>query len=319
MARILVTGGAGFIGSNLCAHLLERGDTVCALDNFNSFYDPAIKRRNVEALQRFDQFRLVEGDICDTPQVEALFQEFLPDAVMHLAAWAGVRPSLEQPAVYARNNVEGTAVLFEAGRKLKGLRFCMASSSSVYGGQTEVPFHEGMDVDSPISVYAATKRACEIMAQTWHSLYGMHIWCLRFFTCYGRGQRPDLAIHKFTRLIDSGQPIQMFGDGSTYRDYLYIDDCVQGVTAALDRCQGYQVINIGESRPVRLDRLIEVIEEALGKKAVIQRLPEQPGDVPRTYADVSLAGELLDYQPSMEIEEGVRRFVEWYRSEQAAE
>jgi len=318
MARIIITGGAGFIGSNLAQSLLERGDEVCVLDNFNDFYDPAIKEANAERLAQHERFRLVRGDICDAPLVNALFQEFLPDAVMHLAAWAGVRPSLEKPAVYARNNVEGTTVLLEAGRRLSNLRFCMASSSSVYGGQTEVPFREDMDVDSPISVYAATKRSCEIMARTYNTLYGMNTWCLRFFTCYGPGQRPDLAIHKFTKLIDSGQPIPVFGDGSTYRDYLYIDDCVKGVTAALDRCQGYQVINIGESRPVRLDRLIEVIESALGKKAVIERLPEQPGDVPRTFADVSLAAKLLDYAPGMEIEEGVARFVAWYREQSSA-
>jgi UDP-glucuronate 4-epimerase len=315
MAHLLVTGGAGFIGSHVAAALLARGDRVTVVDNFNAFYDPSIKRRNAAALAAKTGFTLVEGDICDGPRMDALFAEQRFDAVIHLAAWAGVRPSLEQPLTYTRNNVDGTTCLFEAARNhTPKTRFVMASSSSVYGGVNDVPFREDMDVDRPISVYAATKRACEIMARTYNTLYGMNLWCLRFFTCYGPSQRPDLAIHKFTRLIYEGKPLPFYGDGSASRDYLYIDDCVAGVLAASDRCNGYEVVNLGEERTVRLDELVAILEKQIGKRAVLQRLPNQPGDVPRTCADVTKARRLLGYQPTTAIETGIARFLEWYRA-----
>ena len=314
MANIIVTGGAGFIGSNLTRSLLKRGDRVCVVDNFNDFYDPAIKRDNYASLKAHGDVSLHEGDICDFDSMQALFAEFKPDAVAHLAAWAGVRPSLEKPLTYVRNNIEGTTALFEVAKAFPDLRFVMASSSSVYGGQNEVPFREDMDVDHPISVYAATKRACEIMASTYHHLYGMNIWCIRFFTCYGPSQRPDLAIHKFTKLIENDEEIPVFGDGSASRDYLYVDDCVEGVMAALDRCKGYDVVNLGESRTIELSELVSLIEETLGKSAKVKRLPNQPGDVPRTWADVSKAAELLGYAPGTQIEEGLKHFVDWFRN-----
>ncbi|MCA8939718.1 MAG: GDP-mannose 4,6-dehydratase, partial [Planctomycetes bacterium] len=217
--------------------------------------------------------------------------------------------------VYVDNNVNGTTTLFEVAKNFKNLRFVMASSSSVYGGCNEAPFKESADVDKPISVYAATKRACEIMAQTYHHLYGMDVWCLRFFTCYGPSQRPDLAIHKFTKLIDRDQPVPMFGDGSTCRDYLYIDDCVRGVMSAIDHCKGYEVVNLGESRTVRLDELIALIGKTLGKEPTIDYQPEQPGDVPQTWADLTKAKALLDYDPGTMIEEGLEHFVAWYRGQ----
>ena len=314
MATILVTGGAGFIGSNLVSALLERGDQVVAIDNFNDFYDPAVKHRNIEQSLKHKNFTLVEADICDREAVKQVCSEHKPTAIAHLAAYAGVRPSLENPELYIRNNVEGTTSMLEAARTLKGVNFVLASSSSVYGGSNQTPFVEDMDVDEPISVYAATKRACEILAHTYHKLYSMDIWCIRFFTCYGPAQRPDLAIHAFTRAIDSGESITMFGDGATTRDYLYIDDCVQGVIAAIERCKGYEIINLGEEQRVRLDQLIEVISKELGKPAKIKQEPIHPGDMLHTHSDVSKARKILGYRPSMTIEEGVRKFVEWYRA-----
>lgn len=310
--RVLVTGAAGFIGSHLCETLLGQGRTVVGLDNFDSFYNPAIKRQNLEGCRRNSRFLLVEGDIRDAAAVDRAIEQGV-DAIVHLAARAGVRPSIENPLLYQDVNVNGTAVLLEAARKHAIPRFIFASSSSVYGNNSKVPFSETDPVDHPISPYAATKKAGELLCYTYHHLFGIHATCLRFFTVYGARQRPDLAIHKFTRLIESGRPIPVFGDGSMMRDHTYIDDIIAGVVAALDRANGYRVYNLGESRPISLSVLIESIEKALGRKANIDRQPLQPGDVEKTYADVERAMKELDYEPKTELHAGLRNFVAWFR------
>lgn len=311
--KVLVTGGAGFIGSHLCEALVQRGDTVAALDSFDEFYDPAVKRSNISALQSNDRFSLTEGDIRDQDLVMQVCSGV--DVIVHLAARAGVRPSIEQPALYQDVNVAGTLCMLEAARKHHIKRFVFASSSSVYGNNKKVPFSETDSVDFPISPYAATKKAGELLCHTYDHLFDINITCLRFFTVYGPRQRPDLAIHKFTRLIEAGQPIPVFGDGSMMRDFTYIDDIIAGTIAAVDRCEGYHLYNLGESRPVKLGDLISAIERSLGKKAVIDRRPLQPGDVDRTFADVTLAMRELDYDPATDIDTGLARFVEWFRAQ----
>jgi len=313
MDSAVVTGAAGFIGSHVCEALLARGWQVVGLDSFDPFYDPAVKRDNVSGLLSDERFRLVEGDIRDADAVDGSLAGGA-DVIVHLAARAGVRPSIEQPLVYQDVNVAGTTLLLEAARRHGVGRFVFASSSSVYGNNRKVPFSESDNVDFPISPYAATKKAGELLCHTYHHLYGLSVTCLRFFTVYGARQRPDLAIHKFTRLIESGKPIPVFGDGSMMRDHTYIDDIVAGVLAAVDRCSGYHIYNLGESRPVSLSDLIAAIETALGRKAVIERLPLQPGDVERTYADTSLAEAELGYRPATELAVGLERFVEWFRA-----
>lgn len=311
MQKILVTGAAGFIGSHLCEALLAAGRGVVGLDCFDDFYDPTVKRRNVAAATANPNFKLVEGDIRDTAAVEAAMRGC--DLVVHLAARAGVRPSIENPLLYQDVNVRGTNVILEAMRKLKIGKLVFAGSSSVYGNNRKVPFCETDNVDFPISPYAATKRAGELVCHAYHHLFGMDITCLRFFTVYGARQRPDLAIHKFCRLIESGKPIPVFGDGSMERDHTYIADIIAGVTAAIDRCGGWHIYNLGESRPVALRDLIAAIERALGKKATIERLPMQPGDVDRTFADVSRARAELGYRPTTDIDTGLAEFVKWFR------
>lgn len=313
--KALVTGAAGFIGSHLCERLIGQGWTVAGLDNFDPFYDPAIKRRNVEALSRSDRFTLIEGDIRDAACVASILGREPVSVIVHLAAKAGVRPSIEDPAGYADVNVNGTVTLLEAARKYGVRRFVFASSSSVYGNNEKAPFSETDNVDHPISPYAATKKAGELIGYTYSRLYGMDVTCLRLFTVYGPRQRPDLAIHKFTRLIEAGEPIPVFGDGSMRRDFTYIDDIIDGMTVAMERCRGYRIYNLGESRPVRLDALIGELEQALGKKAILNRLPEQPGDVKQTYADVSRAAAELGYEPKTPIEVGLERFVKWMREQ----
>lgn len=313
MQSILVTGAAGFIGSHVCERLLASGWHVVGLDNFDSFYEPSVKRRNIAACVEHDRFKLVEADIRDRQAVlDACGRDV--GVMVHLAARAGVRPSIEDPPLYQDVNVNGTCVMLEAARAREIKRFIFASSSSVYGNNEKVPFSERDNVDYPISPYAASKKAGELLCHAYHHLFGMDITCLRFFTVYGARQRPDLAIHKFTRLIDSGKPIQMFGDGSMMRDHTYIDDILSGVLAAVERCKGYNIYNFGESEPVALRDLIAAIEKAVGKKAIIQRLPPQPGDVERTYADISLAKAELGYQPKTSLAAGLAKFVEWYRS-----
>jgi len=310
---ILVTGAAGFIGSHLCQKLLAEGQGVVGLDNFDPFYDPAVKRANVTQCKNSKGFEFVEGDIRDVDFVEATLKSRNIDVIVHLAAKAGVRGSIEDPLGYADVNVNGTVVMLEAAKKYGINKFVFASSSSVYGNNKKVPFCESDNVDFPISPYAATKKAGELICHTYSHLYNMNITCLRFFTVYGLRQRPDLAIHKFARLIEAGQAIPVFGDGSMQRDHTYIDDIIDGVVAAMEACKGFEIYNLGNSTPVRLDELISEIEKLLGKKAVLNRLPLQPGDVKQTYADITKASQQLGYIPKTDLAKGLAKFMEWFR------
>ena len=313
--NFLVTGGAGFIGSHVCERLLHAGHAVWAFDDLNAFYDPQLKRRNLRDIQSLAKpFEFVHGDLTDAAAVAALFASVKFDQVIHLAARAGVRPSLEEPALYQRVNVEGTVNVLEAARQTGVKKLILASSSSVYGVNAKVPFVESDPIFTTISPYAASKLACEALGHVYHHIYGLDIVMLRFFTVYGPRQRPDLAIHKFAQLISAGKPIPVFGDGSTARDYTYITDIVDGVMACTERVFGYDIFNLGESQTVKLSRLIELLEAALGKKAVIDRQPLQPGDVPITFADISKARAKLGYNPTVKIEEGIRLFVQWFRN-----
>ena len=313
--NFLVTGGAGFIGSNLCERLLGGGHAVWALDDLNSFYDIAIKQRNIREIQALAKpFTFVHGDITDRSVLDELFREVKFDQIIHLAARAGVRPSLAEPALYQRVNVEGTVNLLEAAR-LNGIKkVTIASSSSVYGVNAKVPFSEADPIFSAISPYAASKLACESLGHVYHHIYDMDIAMLRFFTVYGPRQRPDLAIHKFAELISAGKSIPVFGDGSTARDYTFVSDTVDGILACTTKEFGFEIFNLGESQTVTLSYLIELLENALGKKAVIERKPLQPGDVPITFADISRAKARLGYNPQVKIEQGIPKFVEWFRS-----
>jgi len=315
IGRVLVTGGAGFIGSHLTRRLLARGDRVTALDDFNDFYDPAIKRANVAPFLGRDGYRLVEGDIRDEALVDRLFREGGFTAVVHLAARAGVRPSLAEPILYEDVNCIGTLRLLEAARRHGPDVFVFGSSSSVYGINEKVPFAEDDPVDRPISPYATTKRAGELLCFNYHHLYGLKTPCLRFFTVYGPAQRPEMAIHKFTDLLARGRAVPLFGDGSSRRDYTYVDDILDGVVAALDRAGGFEIFNLGGAETTSLADLVRWIAAELEVEPRIDYLPDQPGDVPITYADVSKAGRLLDYSPKVPIREGLRRFVAWYVAE----
>lgn len=317
MRQVLVTGGAGFIGSHLVEALLASGAAVTVLDNFDSFYDPAIKRRNVAGFAGRSEVSLVEGDLRDARAVESAFAGRKPDVVVHLAARAGVRPSIEDPVLYSDVNLNGTVMLLEACRRHGVTRFVFGSSSSVYGNNTKVPFSETDDVERPISPYAATKRSGELLCATYNALYGFDVHCLRFFTVYGPRQRPEMAIHKFTRLIDGGRPLPRFGDGSTRRDYTFITDIIAGVMRSIERVRGYEIINLGGSRTTRLAELIAHLETRLGKKAIVDAQPDQPGDVVATWADVEKAHRLLGYEPKTPIEAGLTAFVDWYRREGA--
>jgi UDP-glucuronate 4-epimerase len=313
--NFLVTGGAGFIGSHVCERLLLDGHAVWAFDDLNSFYDPQLKQRNVRVLQALARpFEFVFGDLTDRVALEELIASVKFDQIIHLAARAGVRPSLEQPALYQRVNVEGTANLLETARTHGVKKLILASSSSVYGVNSKVPFAESDPIFHPISPYAASKLACEALGHVYHHVYGLDIVMLRFFTVYGPRQRPDLAVHKFARLMQAGKPIPVFGDGSSARDYTYIDDILQGVLACTRQEFGYEIFNLGESDTVTLHRLIELLEQALGRKAVIDRQPAQPGDVPLTCADVSKARKQLGYAPRVKIAEGITRFVDWFKN-----
>jgi UDP-glucuronate 4-epimerase len=310
--NFLVTGGAGFIGSHVCERLLREGHAVWAFDDLNPFYDPQLKRGNIRDLQSLAKpFEFIQGDITDRAALNELFGSVRFDQVIHLAARAGVRPSLLEPALYQRVNVEGTVNILEAARLNGVKKLTLASSSSVYGVNAKVPFSESDPIFSAISPYAASKLACESLGHVYHHVYGLDVAMLRFFTVYGPRQRPDLAIRKFTTFIKARKPIEMFGDGSTARDYTYIDDIVDGVVACTGRHFGYEIFNLGESQTVTLARLIELIEQALGQKAVIQRKPVQPGDVPITFANVEKARAKLGYQPRVKIEQGIPKFVEW--------
>ncbi len=320
--NILVTGGAGFIGSHLCQRLLTLGHAITIVDNFNDFYDPTLKRRNISEIQGTSsslggKLLLQEGDIRDLSFLESVFREGEPEAVIHLAAMAGVRPSIERPALYAEVNLGGTLNLLEASRSAGVRRFLFASSSSVYGNNPKVPFAESDPVDTPISPYAATKKGGELLCHSWHHLYGISVACLRFFTVYGPRQRPDLAINKFARMISSGKSLPIYGDGSSSRDYTYIDDIVQGVVKALewtsDPYPKFDIFNLGGSHPVTLQRLVEMLEQALGLPARREEFPMQAGDVERTYADLTKSSAILGYEPATSIEEGIARFVTWFR------
>ncbi|HMJ26018.1 MAG TPA: GDP-mannose 4,6-dehydratase [Pyrinomonadaceae bacterium] len=315
MKSILITGGAGFIGSHLVDRLLSEGGwQITVVDDFNDFYDPAIKRENVRAPLSHPDYRLVEADIRNPAALEPAFDGTTFDCIVHLAARAGVRPSLKEPRLYVETNINGTLNLLELARTHGVKQFVFGSSSSVYGMNAKVPFSEDDPIFNPISPYAATKAAGELICHSYAHLYDIRIVCLRFFTVYGARQRPDLAIHKFSKLISAGKPIPVFGDGTTRRDYTYIDDIIAGVRAAMDYDQSkYAVINLGESRTVELRELISLIEQALGRRAEIDRQPLQPGDVPQTFADIAKARALLGYDPQTQIEEGIEKFVAWFR------
>ena len=316
--NILITGAAGFIGSNLAERLVGE-HSVIGIDNFDPFYDRSIKESNLSALRKESGFILHEADITDQSAMKRIFTENRPDLVVHLAAKAGVRPSIEDPAGYSRTNIDGTISLLEASRAAGVVDFLFASSSSVYGNTREVPFSETAFVDHPISPYAATKKAGELICHTYSHLHGMRIASLRFFTVYGRRQRPDLAIAKFTRMIDTGEEIPFFGDGSTERDYTYIDDILDGIIGAIDwvgrqKSGTHEVFNLGEGRTTSLSEMVAMIESAIGKKALIRRLPMQPGDVLRTYADVSRAKAAFGYDPSTLLRDGISAYVDYYRA-----
>jgi UDP-glucuronate 4-epimerase len=313
--NFLVTGGAGFIGSHLCERLLQAGHGVWALDDLNPFYDVAIKRGNLREIGQAGQpFTFVPGDVTDAACLDKLFGGVRFDQIIHLAGRAGVRPSLLEPALYQRVNVEGTVQLLEAARRHAIKKIVIASSSSVYGINSRVPFTESDPIFSPVSPYAASKLACEALGHVYHHLYGMDVVLLRFFTVYGPRQRPDLAIHKFARLIDAGKPVPVYGDGSAARDYTYVTDTLDGIMACVQKKFGCEIFNLGESQTVELDYLISLLEKALGKKAIIDRQPAQPGDVPITFADITKARRQLGYRPRVKVEEGIPRFIEWFRS-----
>ncbi|MGC8639309.1 MAG: SDR family NAD(P)-dependent oxidoreductase [Isosphaeraceae bacterium] len=313
--RAIVTGGAGFIGSHLVDRLLDEGAEVIVVDNFDPFYPRARKEQNLRSALARPRCRLVEMDIRDAPAVKRLVEEARPEAIVHLAARAGVRPSIDNPALYADVNVLATVHWLEAAARLEPRpRFVYASSSSVYGDRPDAPFRETDPVDLPVSPYAATKKACELLAFTFHHLYGLPVTGLRFFTAYGPRNRPDLAIAKFTRLIDRGERVPMFGDGTTRRDYTFVADIVDGVVRAIERCKTHHLYNLGNSSPIELRALIEAIAQALGKPPLIDRLPEQPGDVRQTYADIQRASVELGYSPRTSFEEGLAQYVSWYRA-----
>ncbi|PKO98440.1 MAG: epimerase [Bacteroidetes bacterium HGW-Bacteroidetes-9] len=310
MKKVLITGAAGFIGSNLSHRMLQAGYSVIGIDNFDSFYDPQIKHKAIQKLALAPDFKLYEGDIRNRSLLDTVFEIEKPALVIHLAARAGVRPSIEQPELYYDVNVNGTLVLLEAMRKagIKDLLF--ASSSSVYGNNKKVPFSETDSVDNPISPYAATKKAGELLCYTYHHLYNFNIFCLRFFTVYGPGQRPEMAIQQFGRKIAEGLPITLFGDGSTRRDYTFIDDITNGIIASSDNLIGYEILNLGNSDTISLIDLVHNIEETLGEKAIIEWQPMQPGDVEITFADISKAQKLIGYKPDYPVKKGLQKMFQ---------
>jgi UDP-glucuronate 4-epimerase len=311
-SHILITGGAGFIGSHLTRRLLDRGDRVSVLDDFNDFYDPARKRANVAPFLERDDYRLIEGDIRDAELVDRLFREGRFDQVVHLAARAGVRPSLSEPILYEEVNCIGTLRLLEAARRHGPETFIFGSSSSVYGINRKVPFSEDDEINQPISPYATTKRTGELLCFNYHHLYGLKTACLRFFTVYGPAQRPEMAIHKFTDQLAKGQPLTLFGDGGSRRDYTFVSDIVDGIVSSLELAPGFEIINLGGAETTALKDLVGWLAEELGVEPRIEYLPDQPGDVPITYADVAKAKRLLGYAPRVPIREGLREFVRWY-------
>ncbi len=311
--RILLTGGAGFIGSHVAEALLRLGHDLTIVDNFNDFYPPRIKEANIDSVRLTGDFDLRRTDLLDLEKLRDIFRERRPETIIHLAAYAGVRPSLRDPALYDRVNVTGTVHLLDLAREFGIGNFIFGSTSSVYGVNSKVPFGETDPLDSPISPYAVTKRAAELLCYTYHYNYGLPVTCLRFFTVYGPRQRPEMAIHKFTRMILEGETIPIYHQGQSRRDYTYVEDIVQGVTAALGQRFDFEIINLGNSQTVGLLDLVRLIERNTGKEAKIQLMPAQPGDVPITYADIRKARRLLGYRPATAIDGGVARFVDWYR------
>ncbi len=311
--NIFLTGGAGFIGSQLSRRLLNLGFKVICIDNLNDYYDPEIKKANLAQLKGDAGFDFYHNDIRDKSALEYIFQNHTIDLVIHLAAQAGVRPSIEDPQLYYDVNITGTLNILETMKKHSCTRMIFGSSSSVYGNNKQVPFSEEHPVDNPISPYAATKKSGELLCHTYHHLYGFDIFCLRFFSVYGPGQRPEMAIAKFTKAIFEGQPIPMYGDGSSARDYTYVEDIIDGVLLSLKNLKGFDIFNLGESKTITLMNLIKLIEKVCERKAIIDKMPMQAGDVSLTYADISKSQALLAYQPKTSIEEGVRRYVNWYR------
>jgi UDP-glucuronate 4-epimerase len=321
--KVLITGAAGFIGSHLCERLLTDGSEVVGVDNFDDFYDPQIKRRNIRTCLKNKNFHLIKADIRDSVTMDRTIGNGI-EIIVHLAARAGVQPSIDQPLLYADVNINGTMALLKAAKKHKTPSFIFGSSSSVYGNNKKVPFSEDDCVDFPISPYAATKKAGELICHTYHHLYNIPITCLRFFTVYGPRQRPDLAIHKFAKLIEQDKSIPVYGDGSMMRDFTYIDDIIDGTVAAINRVTSnesratsheFNIYNLGQSRPITVNDLITEIEKALGKKAIRQYLPPQPGDVERTYADVTKAARELGYNPSTTIQQGLAKFITWLKKQ----
>ncbi|NGU53685.1 SDR family NAD(P)-dependent oxidoreductase [Clostridium perfringens] len=322
MRTILVTGGAGFIGSHLSERLLKEGNKVLVIDSFNNYYDPEIKRNNVEEVKKtciennipLNNYKVFEGDIRDNEFLKEVFSNKI-DSIMHLAAMAGVRPSIEDPSLYYDVNITGTVNLLERCRETGVKQFVFASSSSVYGNNEKVPFAESDRVDNPISPYAATKKSGELLCHTYHHLFNMNISCLRFFTVYGPRQRPDLAINKFTSLILEGKEIPFYGDGSTSRDYTYVEDIVDGIVRSINYINTdekiFEIFNIGGDKTVSLIEMVETIEEVLGKKAKLNRLPMQPGDVNRTCADIKYSSETIGYNPKTNFKEGIKKFIDW--------
>jgi len=312
--NILVTGGAGFIGSHLVERLLDMGHEVAVIDNFDPLYDPGIKERNLSRASDYENFKLFRPDIIDAEEINKIFTQKNFELIIHLAAKAGVRPSIEDPVGYYKSNVQGTLNLLEQCKKHHIKKYIFASSSSVYGNNEKVPFSETDVVDYPISPYAATKKAGELLCHNYHHLYDIDVFCLRFFTVYGPRQRPDLAIHKFFKLIAQNKSIPVFGDGSTSRDYTYIDDILDGILKSIERVKGYEIINLGESKTIPLKDLVGSIEKIVGKEIKKEHLPMQPGDVTKTWANVDDLIRDYDYQPNTSIEKGVREFVAWYLS-----
>ncbi|MCI5889531.1 MAG: GDP-mannose 4,6-dehydratase [Brachyspira sp.] len=311
----LITGGAGFIGSSLTERLLDDNNKIFVIDNFNDYYDVNLKEKNIQPFLANKNYKLYRGDICDRNLVKEIFRQNHIDVVVHIAARAGVRPSLEDPLEYVRSNIEGTINILENMKEFSCKKIVFASSSSVYGNCTAEKFSEDLKVTEPISPYAATKSACEQFLYTYSKLYGINAVCLRFFTVYGPKQRPDLAIRKFIELIEQDKSIPVYGDGSTMRDYTYIEDILNGICAAIEYDKTpYEIINLGGGSPVTLSQMIRTIEKVLNKQAKIERLPMQPGDVNKTVSDISKAQKLLNYEPKTTFEEGIKKFVEWKRT-----
>lgn len=311
MNNVLITGGTGFIGSHIVDKLLFRNYTVICLDNFDKFYNPDIKKQNIKDSMLRENFKLVEGDIRDKNLLNRIFTENKIDIVIHLAAKAGVRSSLREPELYYDVNVIGTLNLLESMRLANVKKLLFASSSSVYGNNNKIPFSEMDTVDKPISPYAATKKACELMCYTYHKIYDFDVFCLRYFSVYGPRQRPEMAIHNFAKKIINNEPISVYGDGTSKRDYTYIDDIIDGTMSAMNHLHGYEIFNFGESKTYSLNTVISLLEKYIGKKAIIKKMPEQPGDVKITNADITKAKTMLGYDPKIDLETGIKKFVNW--------